>query len=176
MAHIIALGGEPGAGKSTLMKKVIEKLGITETDTSVKLVPFLKKDNVYILGKYEEGEVFSGTDRLSMACQPEVVKFLNTIPEDSVVYFEGDRLFNGSFLEYCVNNHKTRIIYLKTDKKIRLERYEERGSNQNDVWLQGRETKISNILSNFFLMDNLESYSNNNLEDQNNVLSKVLEF
>ena len=67
---------------------------------------------------------------------------------------------------------------LKTLTKLRnwIERYEERGSNQNEVWLQGRETKISNILSNFFLMDNLESYSNNNLEDQNNVLSKILEF
>ena len=41
------------------------------------------KNNIYILGKYEEGEVFAGTDRMSMAVQPEAIKFLATLSANS---------------------------------------------------------------------------------------------
>jgi uridine kinase len=53
---IIAVGGEPGAGKTTLMKKLIELVGVLPEYDAFKLVPYLRKDNIYILGKYEEGE------------------------------------------------------------------------------------------------------------------------
>ena len=77
--RIIAIGGEPGAGKSTLMKRVIEHYNMEPKYDSYKLVPYLQKNNIYVLGKYEEGEVFSGTDRMSMAVQPEAIKFLGTL-------------------------------------------------------------------------------------------------
>ena len=132
---VIAIGGEPGAGKSTLMKRVIEHYKVEPRYDAYKLVPYLQKDNVHILGKYEEGEVFSGTDRMSMAVQPEAIKFLTTLPENAVVLYEGDRLFTASFLEHCVDKYNTYIIYLKTDRHVRNERYKERGSNQDETWL-----------------------------------------
>jgi len=166
--RVIAIGGEPGAGKSTLMKILLNVFEMTPKFDSVKLVPYHKSPNkeYYILGKYEDGEVFSGTDRMSMAVQPEAVKFLGSLPDNAIVLFEGDRLFTTSFLEHCVDNYDTNIIYLSTDKSIREERYKERGSNQNETWLQGRETKISNILSNMSLMFNTEKMPNNNEEDK----------
>lgn len=173
---ILAIGGEPGSGKSTLMKRVIEHLGVEPKYDSFKLVPYLQKDNIYILGKYEEGEVFSGTDRMSMAVQPEAVKFLESLPKDSIVIFEGDRLFNSSFLEHCNDNYDTQIIYLKTDKSVREERYKERGSEQNETWLRGRESKISNILTNMNLMFITETYENNNFDQQTVVYEKVIEY
>lgn len=172
---IIAIGGEPGSGKTTLMKQVINITGVVPEYDSFKLVPYLRKDNLYILGKYEEGEVFAGTDRMSMAVQPEAIKFLTTLSEYSVVLFEGDRLFNTSFLGYCVDNYDTSIVYLATNPDVRKERYKERGSEQNETWLQGRETKINNILTNFSLMFNIEKFEHNRPEDHEKVLEYIKE-
>ena len=170
---VIAIGGEPGSGKTTLMKKIISRYEVEPKYDSFKLVPYMQKDNVYILGKYEEGEVFSGTDRMSMAVQPEAIKFLASLPSDSIVLFEGDRLFTASFLEHCLDNYDLSIVYLSTTKQIREERFKERNSNQNETWLQGRETKISNIMSNMTLMFNTFKYNNNTLEDQTSTLESI---
>ena len=62
---VIALFGEPGSGKSTLMVKLMERLGVSrEFKSDFKLVPYHQKDNIYILGKYEIGETFGGTDKM----------------------------------------------------------------------------------------------------------------
>lgn len=173
---IIAIGGEPGAGKTTLMKRLIEHYNVEPKYDQFKLVPYLQKDNVYVLGKYEEGEVFSGTDRMSMAVQPEAIKFLSTLPDDSVVLYEGDRLFTASFLEDCLEKYDLNIIYLSTTKETRNERYKERGSAQNATWLQGRETKIANIMTNMTLMFNTQKFNNENLEDQKNTIEAIIKI
>lgn len=170
---VIAIGGEPGSGKTTLMKRIIENYKLEPKYDSVKLVPYLQKENIYVLGKYEEGQVFAGTDRMSMAVQPEAIKFLATLPKDAVLLYEGDRLFTASFLESCVDNYDTTIVYLSTNKEIRTERYKERGSDQNETWLQGRETKIGNILTNFVLMFHITKFANNNLEEQERVFEAI---
>jgi broad-specificity NMP kinase len=171
--RIIAIGGEPGSGKSTLMKRIINEFEMEPKYQEYKLVPYLQRGNIYILGKYEEGEVFSGTDRMSMAVQPEAIKFLNTLSDDSIVIYEGDRLFTTSFLEYCMEHYDLKIVYLETEREVRDKRCEERGSDQNEQWLQGRETKILNILSNMFLMLNVSRYQNNNLKEQEVVFEAI---
>ena len=171
---VIAIGGEPGAGKSTLMKKILEKYDWQAKYDSFKLVPYHQYKNYYILGKYEEGEVFSGTDRMSMAVQPEAIKFLATLDKDAVVLYEGDRLFTASYLEHCIENYDLDIVYLETDKEVRQERYKERGSNQNETWLRGRESKIANILSNMTLMFNTTKMKNNNLDDQDKIVYYIM--
>jgi uridine kinase len=171
---VIAIGGEPGAGKTTLMKKLIASLGVEPKYDAVKLVPYLQKDNVYVLGKYEEGEVFAGTDRMSMAVQPEAIKFLATLPENSVVLYEGDRLFTASFLEDCLDKYDLKIVYLSTTKDVRKERYAERGSNQNETWLAGRESKVANILGNLILTWSIFKYKNNSLVDQGIIYNEIM--
>lgn len=173
---VFAIGGEPGAGKTTLMKEIIKHFNLEPKYDAYKLVPYLQKDNVYVLGKYEEGEVFSGTDRMSMAVQPDAIKFLATLPADSIVLFEGDRLFTASFLEDCLEKYDLKIIYLSTKKDVRQDRYKDRGSNQNETWLQGRETKISNIMTNMTLMFNTFKFENNTIKDQEQTLDAIYDM
>jgi len=169
---LIAVGGQPGTGKTTLFRKFME--GKDWMDVSpVKLVnaSYNTERDLYILGKYEEGETFAGTDRLSMAVQPEMQKWIQT--HNCNILFEGDRIFNQSFLEFAMGlpNTDLQVVYLKAPKEILEQRYTDRGSDQSEQFLRGRETKYSNLLSNFELMPYITEFSNTNLEEQGKVLA-----
>ena len=171
---VIAIGGNPGSGKSTLMKRLIEYYTPEKKYDAFKLVPYLQNNNIYILGKYDEGEVFSGTDRMSMAVQPEAIKFLASLPDDSIVLYEGDRLFTASFLEDCAEKYDLKIFHLSTSAEVREERYKERGSNQNVTWLQVRESKINNILTNMSLLFFVESFQNDDWFEQEIIFQTII--
>ena len=83
-------------------------------------------------------------------------------------------MFTSSFLADCVDKYETTIIYLSTDKSVRQERYKERGSNQDETWLRGRESKIANIMTNMALMFNTEKFANNNKNEQEIVYDYIL--
>lgn len=169
---LIAVGGQPGTGKTTLFRKYMEGKTWIECEPA-KLVSAMynEKLDLYILGKYQTGETFAGTDRLSMACQPPLQEWIRT--NNSNILFEGDRVFNQSFLEYAMALPQTdlQIVYLKTPKDILEQRYIDRGSDQSEQFLRGRETKYSNLLSNFELMSYITEFANTNLEEQSKVLA-----
>ena len=169
---LIAVGGQPGTGKTTLFRKFMEGKTWIEVEPA-KLVSAMYNEemDLYILGKYQEGETFAGTDRLSMAVQPEMQKWIQT--HNCNILFEGDRIFNQSFLELCMGltNVDLQVVYLKAPKEILEARYKDRGSDQSEQFLKGRETKYSNILANFELMPYITEFSNTNLEEQGKVLA-----
>ena len=173
MRKIVAVGGVPGTGKTTLFRKFMEGLEWEKLEP-LKMLPMLynKEHDLYILGKYEDGETFAGTDRLSMAVQPIAQEFVSTC--SSNILFEGDRIFNQSFLEFAsnLNNVELQIVYLKAPQSILEQRYVDRGSDQSETFLKGRATKYNNILSSFDLMSYITEFNNTNLEEQ----GKVLEF
>ena len=169
---LIAVGGQPGTGKTTLFRKFMEDKKWIECEPA-KLISAMYNEemDLYILGKYQEGETFAGTDRLSMAVQPEVQKWIQGI--NSNVLFEGDRIFNQSFLEFAMGLDQTdlQVVYLKAPKPILEQRYKDRGSDQSEQFLRGRETKYSNLLSNFELMPYITEFNNTNLEEQGKILT-----
>ena len=126
---------------------------------------------VSILGKYQEGETFAGTDRLSMAVQPEIHKWLET--NNCNILFEGDRIFNQSFLEFAMGlpNTDLQIVMLNAPKSVLEQRYKDRGSDQSEQFLRGRETKYNNLLSNFDLMPYITEFANTTYEEQAKVLT-----
>lgn len=168
MRKIIAIGGEPATGKSTIMKRFISDVqGFAEVELE-KLVPTLYNviADLHIMGKYPEGEKFGGTDRYSMAVQPQAVKFVNTHNESNIL-FEGDRLFNQSFLELLADLPDTelQIIYITADPALVEKRHVDREDTQNEKFLKGRKTKYENLRSNFTLMPYTKVFENNNEED-----------
>jgi broad-specificity NMP kinase len=169
---LIAVGGQPGTGKTTLFRKFMEDKKWIECEPAKLVSAMYNEDmDLYILGKYQEGETFAGTDRLSMAVQPELQKWIQT--HNSNILFEGDRVFNQSFLEFSMALPQTdlQIVYLKAPKEILEQRYVDRGSDQSEQFLRGRETKYSNLLSNFELMSYITEFANTNLEEQSKVLA-----
>lgn len=169
---IVAVGGSPGTGKTTLFRKYMEDKTFMDV-VPAKLISasYNTERDLYILGKYDEGETFAGTDRLSMAVQPPLQEWIAS--HNCNILFEGDRVFNQSFLEFCMSlpNTQLEVIFLKTPKDILEQRYKDRGSEQSEQFLRGRETKYSNIMSNFDLMPYITEFSNINLEEQSKVLA-----
>ena len=169
---LIAVGGSPGTGKTTLFRKYMEGKVFQPVEPA-KLVSAMynTERDLYILGKYEEGEVFAGTDRLSMAVQPAMQEWIAS--HNCNVLFEGDRIFNQSFLEFAMSLPDTdlQIVFLNAPKDVLNQRYQDRGSDQSEQFLRGRETKYSNLLSNFDLMPYITEFANTNLEEQAKVLA-----
>ena len=169
---IIAVGGSPGTGKTTLFRKYMENKTFQPVEPA-KLISAMynTERDLYILGKYEEGEVFAGTDRLSMAVQPAMQEWIAS--HNCNVLFEGDRIFNQSFLEFAMGLPDTElhIVFLNAPKTVLEQRYQERGSDQSEQFLRGRETKYSNLLSNFDLMPYITEFPNTNLEEQGKVIA-----
>lgn len=171
MKKIIAVGGVPGTGKTSLFRRFISQ-HTWEKVEPIKLLSALycKELDLYVFGKYEEGELFAGTDRLSMACQPNVTEFVKNT--SSNIIFEGDRLTNNKFYTMLMDlpNIKLKVIFLEVSNTTLKQRYIERGSDQSETFLQSRETKISNLSKNFDLFEHLETFTNETIEDQSKIL------
>lgn len=169
---LIAVGGSPGTGKTTLFRKFMEGKKWVQCEPA-KLISAMYNEelDLYILGKYEEGETFAGTDRLSMAVQPPMQEWIAS--HNCNILFEGDRIFNQSFLEYAMAlpNTDLQVVVLTAPKDLLEQRYKDRGSDQSEQFLRGRETKYSKIQSNFELMPYITEFKNTNLEEQGKVLS-----
>ena len=177
MRKILAVIGRTGTGKTSLFREFI-KTTEWENKELVKLIPSLysKTLDLHILGKYEEGEVFAGTDKMSMCCQPAAIEFVNTV--NSNIIFEGDRLTSSKFFDHLLSLPDTefQIYVIEADTKNLTKRYIERGSNQSEIFLKGRATKISNIKTNMELMFITETFINNDLENQKVILDNIKSF
>lgn len=171
---IIAVGGSPGTGKTTLFRKYMEDKKFIPVEPA-KLVSanYNVERDLYILGKYGDDEVFAGTDRLSMACQPAIQEWIKT--HNCNILFEGDRIFNQSFLEFALGLPDTElhVIFLSAPKEELERRYAERGSDQDEKFLKGRETKYNNLLSNFELMPYITEFKNTTLEEQSKAIAFI---
>jgi len=188
MVRVIAMGGEPATGKTTLMFKLIALANDWVVAKPEKLLDamYSKQLNLYILGKYvDDGNVFQGTDRLSMAVQPDAERFFSNLAyesnadEHSVnVIFEGDRLFNGKMLDRLSdlfpNDFKVLILTVK-DSTLD-QRHIDRKDDQDDKFKTSRATKISNIMGSLTLMDYIETMVNENLDDQSKIIENIKTF
>jgi dephospho-CoA kinase len=176
MRKLIAMIGLPATGKSTIIKHFMEGLEWERKEPRPLVVTAYNQDrNLHIIGDYSDPkEKYPGTDRLSMAVQPEAIKFLNETDAD--VLFEGDRLGTSSFLEFGSllvdqGTLEMKIIVVHADPLIVESRHNERADLQTEKFIKGRQTKIDNIRGNFGLMDYVTEFSNNNETQLTNIVN-----
>lgn len=142
---LIYLIGLPGCGKSTVMKEFMSQYNDWSLDRPIELLDSHVRERMRVLGKYQEGETFSGTDRLSMAVAPKAIEYFSTRP-DEIVIGEGDRLNNKGFFDVFEDKI---LIHLTVSDSERQRRYEERGSEQSDKFIQTVRTKCENIVDHY---------------------------
>lgn len=175
---VIAIGGVPGTGKTYLIKELMKQsLGWDHcSPTNLLMSEYNERLDLYVLGKYEGDETFAGTDRLSMAVQPQAQEWIKTCESD--VIFEGDRLFNKSFLEFLtkVPSLELFIIYLKSSESTLSQRYKERGSDQSQTFLKGRETKYNNIQREIQFKKISREFTHETPDDTKKILSAIQLF
>jgi hypothetical protein len=167
MKKLIAIGGLPATGKSTIMKKFMEGLEWTrEEPRKLVVTMYNKKHDLHIVGDYSDPEEkFPGLDRLSMAVQPEAIKWIQETKSN--ILFEGDRLFTGSFLEAAaqlvdLSYLELKILFITADPLIVESRHKDRGDSQSEKFIKSRDTKLDNIRSSFYLLDYIQEFSHNN--------------
>lgn len=159
---IIAIIGLPATGKSTITKAFLSQFQDWEIKEA-PLVPYLQRQNLIVLGRYDEGEKFPGCDRMSMAVQPKAIDFVNDTYAN--ILFEGDRLGTASFLEHCADHGELEILIITSNPTIIEARHLGRKDTQSEQFKHGRETKIDNIRSNFVLMDYVKTFEHNTPQD-----------
>lgn len=144
--RILFLIGAPGCGKSSLVLKMLQSFG-SYTTHRYGLLDYMEFEDVVVLGKYNSGDLFGGTDKLSNAVIDDAERFLEVVTKP--ILLEGDRLANTRFIDRCNALDELRLVTLKLNAALLQERRDARafeyGKTQNPTWLAGRESKIRNL-------------------------------
>lgn len=173
MKRIIAIGGEPLTGKSTLVLWVMNELmnpnGTCFTYGLLKGYVSHER-RLVVLGRYKREEGPLGTDALSKNVLSDALDFLESFDrsfqhaDQMTVLFEGSRMFNGSFLRACRDRcPDTRLVVLKTTREILEPRRFAQKISQNEL-RRVRSTLYSVVATlgaRHFMSDNEEDMERN---------------
>lgn len=141
---VIVIAGEPATGKTTLVQKTFNPQGLPKTFKFGRLRGHT--DGRIFVGGVYDGSLFQGTDKLSMAVQPDAVDFVRNQPE-GVLVMEGDRVANPKFLSALDGlKCECHLVFLRAPDTLLHERHQSRGDKQNPRWLKSRATKNENLL------------------------------
>lgn len=140
---LVYLIGEPGIGKTTLMRELTSRMGPAVEMTK----PFAHREGAGWIELGRQRGMFSGTDGLSMSVQPDAIVWLRTRPAP-LVLGEGDRLGTGSFLDAVGAYAEVRLVGLVAPPAVAAERRANRGQDFafNAQWLKGRISKVERLL------------------------------
>ena len=134
-----------------------------------------KQLDCYILGEYVDGEDFPGTDRLDMAVQPVALSFLTKIKSN--VIFEGDRLFNFSFLEALDElGVSIQIIEMVASEAVLKARHKKRRDNQPEQFIRAKRTKIRNICGSPTFFSRVKTMENNTDDNQSEIIAVMKSY
>lgn len=147
MGNTILIIGACGAGKTWVVKQLIEKFKV-KGKAGFGLVRFNlnQERNLAILGQYT-GEMFEGSDKLSMAVAKDFEGFRKVqIKNNLFVIAEGDRFTNQRFID----TFQPYIVKITDDG---AKGRKARGSNQSEMHLKRIQTRVNNIMEHFSAHD-----------------------
>ena len=182
---IIMIGGVPCSGKSTLTRNILSVLGSAEFVEPMKLFPCQKHelfpcqkhDDVLVVGRYPKGETFGGTDRMSYGAIPKFRDFINQeAPKHKHIFLEGDRFFRAVDIEWLISEHNASVYVLTVSAEEEKRRHIQREDTQTEKWLAGRRSQISNIMTNFMLMNDINVRPNDTLESSEKIKTEIIKL
>lgn len=155
---VVTLAGEPASGKSSVFRAMLSQLNERPVLFKSGLVNgfhFTTK-RLTVLGSYDSQLQHPGTDKLSMAVQPDFNALLRRWSADPeragwVILYEGDRLCNATSLNLIQELQLPWIGFvLYAPPDLLLQRHAARDT-QDSTWLAGRLTKVRNLADQFKL-------------------------
>ena len=168
------MGGIPTSGKSTIVKRVIRGLDEPELIEPMTLFPCQRHGDVLIVGRYPDGEMFGGTDRMSYGAISKFSDFiLQEYPKHRHIVIEGDRFFTMKNIEWIVSGFKSRVYVLQVSLGEETKRHYLRQDKQKEIWLKGKRTQIQHVLTNLVLMGQLEIRSTETCSDTESVVNEI---
>lgn len=157
MYKVVGICGEPATGKSAIVRRIMENQTPEWIPEKLGTMVWSKNERtgLTVLGIYEEGVTFAGTDRLSMAVAADAELFFRQA--DSLgcnkILFEGDRLFYVKLITHIIS---TASEFLFINLMVKQEELEQRraarvaiGQVQSAQFLKGRHTKYVNLRNTF---------------------------
>jgi len=177
-ANVIAIGGPPASGKTTLMKRILDSADDWVRSSPHKLVHghYSKKRNTWIIGVYDkEGGIFQGTDKLSKALSPALVSFiLQNAKQPINILFEGNNVVVSKTLRQIAECDVNFVILrLMVAKSLKKERHHSRGDSQSQTFLKAKETTIANVARDPLLFDHIVEVRNETPEEQQKLIEMI---
>lgn len=162
--RIVALGGEPAVGKTTIFKLLRERFTRPLMPFQYGLVRGLSDRDMKVLfiGVYD-GSTWEGCDRLSMAVQPDFEKMLTVLKDKRcTIYVEGDRLFNPSlFSRWNIEG-----LIIVASESVVSKRHEKREDSQSKTFIKAKRTKLRRMAEQF----KIQTMTNEDDEQQKQIV------
>jgi predicted kinase len=137
--------GMPGVGKSTLLRRLRATLPGPPHAYLCGLVTAERYDHLLVLGKYEEGVTFAGTDRWSMAVQQDAPRFWEDVATTGYqVVGEGSRIATRPFIDEARKHVPVALVFLWAKPETTEARRAAR-SNQSPSWVAGMQTRMMRL-------------------------------
>lgn len=168
-AKVIFVAGVPASGKTTLFKGIRERFFSRSIEfRQGKARGVQSEDGRFKMLGVFDGSTFEGTDRLSMTVIDDAISYIKEQKERTVIFIEGDRLFNFRFL----NEVRASVILIDALPEILAERHKARGDNQTETFLQSRRSKVENFARKY----NIRRAYNNTPEDGERILKFIIKI
>lgn len=157
---IVALGGEPASGKTTIFKLLRARFERVIYPFQYGLVRGMSDRDMKVLfiGVYDNS-TWEGCDKLSMSVQPDFEKMVKSLTgKDCVIYIEGDRLFNPSLFR----RFQIQSVVIQASPGTLSHRHKLRADNQGESFLKAKRTKLRRMVDEF----KIRTMPNETPEDQ----------
>lgn len=149
--QVLFVVGEPGIGKSTLVRELIQQVA----PKRVYRHPKPKWDihqGLCLAGHYDGGK-FDGADTMPISdIWPAVTYWIENLKGTTLTVFDGDKFSNPKVLatlKASAPEHEFRCL-LMTDSPEKVQaRRDARGTKQNPIWVKGRATKAGRFITHF---------------------------
>lgn len=144
---IVWLVGEPGIGKTTIAKKLLESYG--PRGHEYQCPKWTLFGPVAGAGHWR-GSKFDGTDTLPISdIKLALPFFVNVLPESKIAILDGDKLASQSAIQFATEVECKLMCFHFIGEQTAKRQRAARATHQHEHWVAGRRTKAQNFYNRF---------------------------